>query len=195
MHIDQAADDKALDLLLDDRENMAIINCSRWPVIKPVTMNTKTELVQRLVEELLNKRLDNIRAMKHGLMVLGFADMCQTNVGITSPLFLYTPKKFLAVDFLNLVSKQLHLRPKEQNTYKLFVSYIIQEWETVPTAVSLEEQGILLINMILIIHNNNVSLIGAVASSPLILRFVMGQLHVPPMGRSKHNTLHQRSLL
>ena len=195
MQIDQAADDKALDLLLDDRENMAIINCSRWPVIKPVTMNTKTELVQRLVEELLNKRLDNIRAMKHGLMVLGFADMCQTNVGITSPLFLYTPKKFLAVDFLNLVSKQLHLRPKEQNTYKLFVSYIIQEWETVPTAVSLEEQGILLINMILIIHNNNVSLIGAVASLPLILRFVMGQLHVPPMGRSKHNTLHQRSLL
>ena len=76
MQIDQAADDEVLDQLLDDRENMAIINCSRWPVTKPVTMNTKTELVQTLlVEELLNKRLDNIRAMKRGLTVLGFVDM------------------------------------------------------------------------------------------------------------------------
>ena len=61
LQIDQAADDEALDLLLDDRENMAIINCSRWPITKPVTVITRTELVQvLLVEELLNKRVDNI---------------------------------------------------------------------------------------------------------------------------------------
>lgn len=121
---------------------MAIINCSRWPITKPVTVNTKTELVQTLlVEELLNKRLDNIRAMKRGLSVLGFVDMCQTNISLTASLFLYTPKEFRAVDFLNLVSKQPPLSQKQQNAYRWFVNYI-QERETVPTAVSLEEQGI-----------------------------------------------------
>ena len=141
MQIDQAADDEVLDQLLDDRENMAIINCSRWPVTKPVTMNTKTELVQTLlVEELLNKRLDNIRAMKRGLTVLGFVDMCQTNLSLTSPLFLYTPKEFLAVDFLNLVSKQLPLSRRQQDAYRWFINYI-HERENVPTAVSLETQG------------------------------------------------------
>ena len=73
------ADDEALDLLLDDRENMAIINCSRWPITKPVTVTTRTELVQvLLVEELLNKRVDNIQALKCGLMVLGFVTQMLT---------------------------------------------------------------------------------------------------------------------
>ena len=129
---------------------MAIINCSRWPVTKPVTMNTKTELVQTLlVEELLNKRLDNIRAMKRGLTVLGFVDMCQTNLSLTSPLFLYTPKEFLAVDFLNLVSKQLPLSRRQQDAYRWFINYI-HERENVPTAVSLETQGMYLLKLILV---------------------------------------------
>ncbi len=121
---------------------MAIINCSRWPITKAVTMNTKTELVQiLLVEELLNKRLDNIRAMKRGLMVLGFADMCRTNIDLTSSLFLHIPREFLAVDFLNLVSKQPPLTPKQHDTYRWFVKFV-QERETVPTAATLVEQGI-----------------------------------------------------
>lgn len=142
MQIDQAPNDEALDVILDDRENMAIINCSRWPITKTVTMNTKTELVQiLLVEELLNKRLDNIRALKRGLMVLGFADMCRTNIDLTSSLFLHISREFLAVDFLNLVCKQPPLTPKQHDAYRWFIKFV-QERETVPTAATLVEQGI-----------------------------------------------------
>ena len=55
MQIDQAPDDEALDVILDDTENVAIINCSRWPITKAVTMNTKTEpsanIGRRIIEQ------------------------------------------------------------------------------------------------------------------------------------------------
>ena len=139
-------------------------------------MNTKTELEQvLLVEELLNKRLDNIRGLKRGLMVLGFADMCQTNIDLTSPLYLYTPKEFIAADFLKLVQEKPKKPPltaltaNERRAYLWFIDFI-QQQETVPTEATLVEQGILLCRKLMhVIYNITITLAGAVASLPLVL--------------------------
>ena len=137
--------------------------------------NTKTELVQvLLVEELLNKRLDNIRALKHGLMVLGFADMCWTNIDLTSPLYLYTPKEFLAADFLKLVQEKSKQPPITGN-------HICGSFNSGKQSLQQPHwwnKAFYVRKLMQVIHNITITLVGAVASLPLLLRFVTGHISV-----------------
>ena len=105
MYLNDASGIEELNAIFDDPGNMAIVNASRWPVIKAVDVQTKTDLLQCLiVEELIHKRNHNMQVFRKGLNALGFRELCQQSQQLTKQLFVYNEKPLTPVSFLEVMS-------------------------------------------------------------------------------------------
>ena len=118
-----------LNAILDEPGNMAIVNASRWPVIKAIDMHTKTDLLQCLiVEELIYKCDHNMQAFRKGLKVLGFRKLCQHNQQLTNPLFVYHEKPLTPIRFLELVTSTTSAPDEDMQheaaAFRWFIKYI-----------------------------------------------------------------------
>ena len=131
LQIDQATTDDIIDKVLEDPAKMAIVNSSRWPVTKPINMRSKAELIQEImVEELLSKRGENVRAFQTGLSVLEFLSFCHKHPIVTKELFVYKNRPLTACMFLQppVMSKQI-TKPDSSdvdrmNAFNWFLKYI-----------------------------------------------------------------------
>ena len=129
--IDQATTENAIDQILQDPAKMAIVNSSRWLITKPINVHTKSELVQEImVEELLSKRGDNIRAFQNGLSVMEFMTFCHKHPTLTKELFVYRGRPLTASVFLQppVMSKRIrkpdHSDVDRVNSFNWFMKYI-----------------------------------------------------------------------
>ena len=129
--IDRATSDDIIDRVLEDPAKMAIVNSSRWPVTKPINMRTKAELIQDImVEELLSKRGENLRAFQNGLSVLEFLALCHKHPILTRELFVYKSRPLTACMFLQppIMSRNI-TKPDtsdmdRMNAFNWFLKYI-----------------------------------------------------------------------
>ena len=107
---------------------MTIINGSRWPIPKSITIESKMNLLNCLIsEELISKRIHNIQAFQTGLTCLGFLEFCKQNCHITKELFVYDQQRLLASSFIGLIeTHSKEITPAEVNALEHFKSYITE---------------------------------------------------------------------
>lgn len=126
---------------------MVLINASRWPITRTITMQSKSELTQcLLLDELVYKRDTNIRALRKGMMVLGFFDFCMKHLELVEPLFIHDNPELTVERFLSLIHKSVEspdpdLEPKKARAFQWWIEYLHQR-SNVITADNLEQQGI-----------------------------------------------------
>lgn len=116
-----------LDQLLEDEKFMIIINSSRWPVTKPINIESKMDLLNCLVtEELIYKRLHNIEALRKGLSYLGFLDFCHRHMLVAKFLFIYESQPLHADQFTSLLEShsKVSLTSEEETALNYFYEYI-----------------------------------------------------------------------
>lgn len=110
---------------------MAIVNASRWPITKAINMCSKSQLIQEIiVEEVLSKWGENIRAFQKGLSIMEFLYLCQKHPTLTKELFVYVSRPLAASMFLQppvmskLISKPDHSDVEPVNAFNWFIKYI-----------------------------------------------------------------------
>ena len=109
-----------IDSILDSPDNIAILNGSSWNVVQQVTLENKSELVQRLIdEEVIIRRERNVKAPRKGLETLGLQKLLIRYTSLMKPYFVQdyspiTPDEFLLL--LYPVTLLLDLRDKHMTT-------------------------------------------------------------------------------
>ena len=104
---------------------MAILNNSRWSILGEINKSNKGALLQQLIlEEVITRREENLKAFQRGLKVLGFADPIRNWPELTRPLLVNdTERKITAEVFKKLIKAQ----PKDQReseAYEIFLKFI-----------------------------------------------------------------------
>ena len=75
---------EALDCLLDKREYMERINSSQRDITEPLTIERKKKLIKELVfDELVWKRLEQLKAVRDGLEDLGLLEWLKKSPSLT----------------------------------------------------------------------------------------------------------------
>lgn len=112
---------------MDAPASLSILNRSAWSVVEPVTTVNKSSLLQHLIlEEVIIRREENLRAFVRGLDYLGLANLLQAYPHLLKPVFtaqLNTPT-LTPESFWSLVES---LRPCEipkQRAYDYFRSFV-----------------------------------------------------------------------
>jgi len=76
--------------VLDTPGNLSILNTSKWGHTQAVTIENKAALLQHLIlEEVIVRREDNIRAFGNGLEQLGLLTLIKTYPTLMKLLFTY----------------------------------------------------------------------------------------------------------
>ena len=69
---------------------MAIINSSNWSPVQPITIVTKTDLLQELVySEVIDKRHHQLKSLRKGMDYLCLASMCRKYPNKLRDVFVY----------------------------------------------------------------------------------------------------------
>ena len=112
-----------IDSILDSPDNIAILNGSSWNVVQQVTLENKSELVRRLIdEEVIIKRERDLKALRKGLETLGLQKLLIRYTSLMKPYFYspITPDEF----FVLVVSCNPATR-LERQAYDYFKQFVV----------------------------------------------------------------------
>ncbi len=119
--MDVAQSDDELDAIIDQPVHTHILNGSAWSAIEPVTMASKTRLLQQLMqEEVLVKRDKNLQAFRRGLTTLGVLDLITAYPSLMRPFFIWRDQPLTAQSFMEMVEAAPHKGEITQTAFKFF---------------------------------------------------------------------------
>ena len=114
IQLDEAASNNDIDVLLDDPSKMSIINMSRWSATKPITLETRNELLHCLIyEEVIHKSESHLLQFRKGLDSLGVLRMLQHDPMKMCHLLVYRDAP-VTVDTIKRHMKEVNPRDERQ---------------------------------------------------------------------------------
>lgn len=76
--LDAAKEETDIEDILEKPENMAIINASNWSPTRPITLVSKSDLLQELVfAEVIDKRHSQLKSIRTGMDYLCLTSLCK----------------------------------------------------------------------------------------------------------------------
>lgn len=122
--MDSANTSEAIDDIVD--ENIAIINQSGWDPTAVITVSNKAEIIQGLLlDEVITKREQNIRALTRGMDHFGILSLLLKYPDKFAELFTHTERNLTAEDLKKMII--LSNPPKtqaESSAYQYFLDYL-----------------------------------------------------------------------
>ncbi len=86
---------------------MAVINSSGWPLDRPITLETKSDLLQGLIiEEVLRKRITPLNCFRRGLSSLGLLQLMMSQPDTFQPILVHSRAPLTAATFAPLIAPE-----------------------------------------------------------------------------------------
>ena len=125
MQLDNATSMDEIDQIIDLPESAAILNCSGWSIVEPVTMGNRYRLIECLIkEEVISKRETNLKAFFRGLNLLNVGDLIVAHPKIMEPVFVFKHDKLTADSFMALVGSVKPPSPTHSRAFGFFRDYV-----------------------------------------------------------------------
>ena len=124
MQMDEASTEDEVEKLLDD-ESMARINASGWSTTRPISLQSKSVLVQDLlVDEVIGKRERQIRALRKGLDYFGVLKLILKYPVKMKPLFVFDGNQLTVESIDSLIISSQPTEPRNAQAYDYFMAYL-----------------------------------------------------------------------